>query len=843
LNPTFNGEFLLPGQIGHFLVLLSFMSSLVAAIAYFCSAQAKLVANQFDWSQLGRVAFFVHFASIVGVFVTLFYIIFTHRFEYHYAWSHSSTTLPFKYLLSCFWEGQEGSFLLWLVWHGLLGCIVAVKSGKWEAPVMTTISAIQFILGATIIGLYFFDAKFGSSPFTLLRHQMQGAPIFQQANYLEFIKDGNGLNPLLQNYWMVIHPPILFMGFASTLIPFAYAVAGLWKKDFTDWIKPTLSWGLFGVSVLGIGICMGGAWAYESLSFGGYWAWDPVENASLVPWLTLVAGVHTLNIYKHSGFSLKTTLVFFLLTFFLIIYSTYLTRTGILGDTSVHAFTGEGASLSIHLILFLAIIAIASFVLYFKNARVIDEMMLSKQLSQLKINKETASADNETELLPIKEEATWSREFWMYIGSLVLLISAIQITFTTSIPVWNKMFGLKLAPPADPMNHYNRIQIWIAIVLGLLMAITHFLKYKNTDFKKFAKGQIVPLIITAVLCVIIGYNQTINHWQAIAVLIFSVYAIVANMSFLFAKKIKEVTKWGASLAHVGFGMMLIGILLSSFNKHVISANKLNVDLGLQGKTEQETRTENQQNILLFRNTPAEMSDYTLTYLGDSVMSPNHYYKIQYTKKNRQTNEILEKFILYPLAQINPKMGLISSPDNKKYWDKDVFTYVTKTLDKSSVPDTMQYTKRTVKKNDTLYFSNGFLLYKGFDKEIKNKNYIAEAGDIALSAKLDVYNIDGKIDSVEPVYFIRGNMQNQLEDTLHDYNLYVRMAKINMDKDNSIDVEFKQPAAENDYVVMKAIVFPHINLLGLGVLIMTLGSFLAMMRRINQTNTEKNTSKK
>ena len=808
MNPTFQGEHLLPGQIGHFLVLLSFISSLVATIAYIFSAQAKLLTNQEDWRKLGRVSFFVHFASILGVFVSLFYIIFTHRFEYHYAWSHSSTVLPFKYLLSCFWEGQEGSFLLWLIWHGLLGCIVAVNAKKWEAPVMATVSGVQLILGATIIGLYFFGEKIGSSPFALLRHQMQGAPIFQQPNYLEFIKDGNGLNPLLQNYWMVIHPPILFMGFAATLIPFAYTIAGLWKKDFTDWVKPTLSWGLFGVAVLGLGICMGGAWAYESLSFGGYWAWDPVENASLVPWLTLVAGVHTLNIYKHSKFSLKTTLLFFILTFFLIIYSTYLTRTGILGDTSVHAFTGEGASLSIHLIGFLIIIAIISFWLFFKNSKAIAS--------------------------PQKEEATWTREFWMYIGSLVLLISAIQITFTTSIPVWNKMFGLKLAPPADPMYHYNRIQIWIAVVLAVLIGITQFFKYKNTEIKKVVKDQIATLIITTIVSLIIGFHQHINQIQAIFIMVTAVYAVVANIGYLIKIKVKEVTKWGASIAHFGFGLMLLGILLSSFNKHVISKNKLNIDLGLQGKTDQETHQENQQNILLFRNTPAEMSDYTLTYLGDSVVAPNHFYKIQYTKFDKQTNKQLEKFILYPLAQINPKMGLISSPDNKKYWDRDVFTYVTKTLDKSSVPDTMQYTKQTVKPNDTLYFKNGYLIYRGINKNVSNPNYIPEQGDIALSTQLDAYNLDGKTNTVEPVYFIRGNMQNRLEDTLHDYNLYVRIAKINMDKENTVDIEFKQPAAENDYVVMKAIVFPHINILGIGTVIMTLGSILALFRRLKQT---------
>jgi cytochrome c-type biogenesis protein CcmF len=808
LITEFTGEYLLPGNIGQFLIILSFIASFVAAISYFLSTTAKLITNKNDWRRLGRVSFFVHLASIVGVFVTLFYIIFTHRFEYHYAWSHSSNALPFKYLLSCFWEGQEGSFLLWLIWHAILGSIVALNAKNWESPVMTVISAVQLILGATIIGYYIGEVHIGSSPFALLRHQMAGAPIFQQANYLEFIKDGNGLNPLLQNYWMVIHPPILFMGFAATLIPFAYAIAGLWQKNYSDWVKPTLAWGLFGVAVLGTGICMGGAWAYESLSFGGYWAWDPVENASLVPWLTLVAGVHTLNIYKHSAFSLKTTLLFFMLTFFLIIYSTYLTRTGILGDTSVHAFTGEGASLSIHLIGFLLLIAVVSIGLYINGSKVI--------------------------LSTNKEEETYSREFWMYIGSLVLLISAIQITFTTSIPVWNKLFGLKLAPPADPMTHYNRIQIWISVILGVLMAITHFFKYKNTDIKKFLQSQIVPIISSILITVALGFYQHINAWQMVLILFAAVYTVVANVAFLSKIKVNNITKWGASVAHVGFGLMLVGILFSSFNKHVISKNKLNIDLGLEGKTKEETRQENQQNILLFRNTPAEMSDYTLTYLGDSVVPPNHFYKIQYSKTDSITNALQEKFVLYPLAQINPKMGLISSPDNKKYWDKDVFTYVTKTLDKTSIPDTMQYSKQTVKPNDTLYFSNGFLIYKGFGKQVGNKNYIVQQGDIALSAKLDAYNSEGKTTSLEPVYFIRGQNQMRIEDTLRDYNLYVRIAKINMDANNTIDIEFKQPAAENDYVVMKAIVFPHINILAIGTVLMSLGTVLALFRRMKKS---------
>jgi cytochrome c-type biogenesis protein CcmF len=124
------------------------------------------------------------------------------------------------------------------------------------------------------------------------------------------MQDGQGLNALLQNYWMVIHPPILFLGFSSTVVPFAFAIAGLWKRQFGDWTRAALPWTLFSACVLGTGIMMGAAWAYEALSFGGYWAWDPVENASLVPWLVMIAGLHTMVIYNATGHSLRATYFF-----------------------------------------------------------------------------------------------------------------------------------------------------------------------------------------------------------------------------------------------------------------------------------------------------------------------------------------------------------------------------------------------------------------------------------------------------------------------------------------------------------------------------------------------------
>jgi cytochrome c-type biogenesis protein CcmF len=808
---NFIGENLVPGKLGHLFVILSFVSTIVASIAYFVATQLEnkeRAQEAISWRQIGKSAFIIHGTSIFMVFGILFMLIFQHRYEYHYVWSHSNNLLPFKYLLSCFWEGQQGSFLLWLIWHVVLGTILVFKSKKWEAPVMFVLCAVQIILSATLLGFVFGDITIGSSPFTLLRHAMAGAPIFEQENYLSFIKDGNGLNPLLQNYWMVIHPPVLFLGFASTIVPFAYSIAGLWRKQFTDWTLPALQWSIFGVMILGAGIMMGGAWAYESLNFGGYWAWDPVENASLVPWLTLVAGLHTLNIYKNSGYSLKSTLVFFILSFFLIIYSTYLTRTGILGDTSVHAFTGEGASLSIHLILFLALIAIGSFGLYFVNARKIEA--------------------------PQKEEATWSREFWMYIGSLVLLISAVQITFTTSIPVWNKMVGLKLAPPPNPMEHYNTVQIWVAILIVIGTAFTFYLKYKDTDIKKSLRSQVIPLVIALLLSVFIGYTQKINSWQPIVLLFASAYGIVGNIAYLIKIKSKVVTKWGAMIAHAGFSVMMLGVLLSSFNKHVISFNKLAVDLGLDGKDELEKKRENRENVLLFINTPVDMDEYRVTYKGDSVVPPNHYYLIDYEKRNPLTNKLEEHFVLYPNAQINPKMGLVSSPGTKHYWNKDIFTYISKAIDKTTLQDTMNYTRKTMRVGDTLFFSNGMLVYRGLDTRVTNPNYMAMHNDIAVSAKLEAYNLNGKTGEAQPVYYIRDKTEFQVEDTLKDYNLFVKLAKLNLDTDKSVDIEFKQPAAANDYIVMKALVFPHINLVWLGTILTVIGSFIALIKRIRQT---------
>src|SRR5665213_140423 len=342
----FEGEHLLPGQIGHFFVLLAFIASLVSSIAYFYSTSLKLENEKRSWILFARGAFFIQFVSLLTVFFIIYFICSNHYFEYLYAYKHASKELEPKYLLACIWEGQEGSFILWSLWHCVLGTILIFTSKKRESPILGIISAAQFFLIMMIVGIYVVNVRIGSSPFVLTRNELNG-PIFSQPDYLSFIKDGIGLNVLLRNYWMVIHPPVLFLGFASTIVPLAFVFSSLSTKNFGDWVKHAIPWALFSGCVLGVGIMMGGKWAYESLSFGGYWAWDPVENAALVPWMILIAGLHCMAIYNATGNALRGSYFFIILSYFFVLYSTFLTRTGILGDTSVHSFTEAGMAMNV----------------------------------------------------------------------------------------------------------------------------------------------------------------------------------------------------------------------------------------------------------------------------------------------------------------------------------------------------------------------------------------------------------------------------------------------------------------------------------------------------------------
>ncbi|MFN9110942.1 MAG: cytochrome c assembly protein, partial [Bacteroidota bacterium] len=172
----YTGEQLWPGQLGHLLVLISFVASLVATVSFFKSASSQIEGEKLSWKRLARIAFMLEVLAVIGIFGMLYYIISRHLFEYKYAWQHSNLALPMQYILSCFWEGQEGSFLLWSFWHCILGLFIIWRKDPWEAPVMVVISFMQLLLASMVVGIYFFDFKMGSSPFLLMRDEGMLSP-------------------------------------------------------------------------------------------------------------------------------------------------------------------------------------------------------------------------------------------------------------------------------------------------------------------------------------------------------------------------------------------------------------------------------------------------------------------------------------------------------------------------------------------------------------------------------------------------------------------------------------------------------------------------------------------
>jgi len=800
----YTGEHLLPGILGHFFIILSLVASLVATFAYFKTTRSKNEADVSSWKTMARGAFLVEVLSVFAIFGILFYIIYNHLFEYKYAWQHSSRTLEVKYLLSCFWEGQEGSFLLWSIWHCVLGSILIRKARNWEAPVMTVVSFAQVCLATMIAGIYFFNWRMGSNPFVLLRNEMD-APIFSQPNYLSLIKDGNDLNPLLQNYWMVIHPPVLFLGFASTIVPFAFAIAGLWTKKTGDWTKPALPWALFSAAVLGTGIMMGGRWAYESLNFGGYWAWDPVENASMVPWLTLIGGIHTLLIYKHTGHSLRATHFLFLITFNLVLYSTFLTRSGVLGDTSVHAFTDLG--MNFQLLAFLFVFLIPSFVFYAIRYKSIPHI--------------------------VKEEQTSSREFWMFIGSLIFFLTALFITIATSLPVINKIFGSNFTMGEDAVFSYNRVIIFVAIIIGILTAVIQYLKYKQTDLKFFRKKIIAPTIISLIISTLALAFGNINYqehglgflgaiWFA---MVCSIYAIIANVSYVWIGMKGKLKLSGGSISHLGFGLMLAGILISSSKKEVMSWNTsgIFVQLGEKNKITGEPG----ENLTLVKGLPTTMGNYNVTYESDSVHpeKPLWYYKIHF--KNKTGNE---QFTLMPNAFVNYKgnQGLMANPAARHYWDHDIFTYITSLPDPEKNKDTATFKPQSLKKGDTAFYSNGYYILEDLTSQTNIPAGGLAPDDKVFTATIKVFSKNNTSYTSKPFLINKGGSLYPIQDTVTSENLIFQLTKAD---NNAAELGVRESNSIMQYITLKAYKFPFINLLWAGVLIMVTGITVSIVRRV------------
>ena len=873
------------GQLGHLFIILSFVTALVATVAYFITAinRREAVKRQLveepelayagepvsfngktakrkappkvaalpekqardDWRTLARFAFYLHGAAVVGVGVCLYWIIYNHYFEYHYAWSHSSRALPLQYVISCFWEGQEGSFLLWLFWNAVLGGILIQTSGKkWEAPVMTIFAFVQVFLASMILGVIFVDGfKLGSSPFLLLTEAMPDAPIFTM-NPAFVPKDGNGLNPLLQNYWMVIHPPTLFLGFAFTLIPFAYCIAGLWRNEPLAWIRPAQPWTLLGAGVLGVGIVMGGYWAYETLNFGGYWNWDPVENAVYVPWLVMVAALHTMLIAKRSSTGLKTAIILSISTFLLILYSTFLTRSGILGNASVHSFTDLGLSgqLLVYLVVFVVLAVVLATVKW----------------------KHIPSDE--------KEASVYTKEFWLFMGAVILCLSAFQVIATTSIPVYNKvaeLFGKvsNLALPVDQIAHYSKFQIWFFAVIALITGVGQYLWWRKIEEKKW-QALVTPAILTLLVTAGLIAFGSIKNPIYMVLLVTSVFALMTNGTVLFGIVRGNYKLSGGAIAHIGMALMLIGILYSAGFSKVISLNDSGLLISQQDTFTKNDNKENKENKLLWLNQPEQMGKYQLTYRGRfiegrdvpgfiprkdvmliegdfrgiaqrnieqngklyhkrgdtlALYPENTYYEVEYREPNGRV------FSLYPRAQVNERMGLLASPDTRHETTRDIYTFV------NSVPDPTEESQWGKTENFSVAIKDTFFLndYVAILDDVVRTNEVdgTQLGpnDAAVQAKVRVLSKNGE-QILAPTFIIKDRLVGKRAETSDELGIRIQLDEINPQTGK---FTFAVNSTQRDYIVMKAFEKPLINVLWIGTLIVALGFLISTVQRYRQ----------
>lgn len=790
---------------------------------------------------------------------------------------------------------------------------------------MTIFAAVQAFLASMLLGIYFGDYQFGLDPFLLMREATANLnlPWTRNPDYLslpQFV-EGQGLNPLLQNYWMVIHPPTLFLGFASTLVPFAFAVAGLWKKDYIEWMRPATPWSFFSIMILGTGILMGGAWAYEALSFGGFWAWDPVENSSLVPWLMLVGGAHLLMVNRVRMTSVFTTMLLIMGTFIMVVYSTFLTKSGILGDTSVHSFVDSGIlpQLLVYLLTFAGLGALmfignlrerAAYALLFLVMLIIGvaaaplEMIILFCLIVLwlMIRGYRAYIPKQE-----KEEKLWSREFWMFIGSLVLLVSAVQITAQTSIAVFNKLLepfsGMfasayqstnldffkalsehSFAPSKDIDQAYHLWQIPLAFLFIMLIAVTQFLKYKDTNVKMFL-GKIARSFFAAsllLLLVLIAFDFKSHEFPRVALIFATLFAFTANTDYLIQMIKGKWDKSGSSIAHMGFALLIFGAVISTSQRDIISRNQIGDISALNEELN------NREDILLMQNDTLPMGDYFISYRdrytegihvkfqidyfervprvfkeGEVVFFNNMFFeaKAPHTAGRTFTDHLESHwrfipipnerhareaslwsngtpgdflFTLEPRIQLNEQMGNAPEPDTRHFWNRDLYTHLKWARLSPLETDEEGFLggrAHDVHVGDSVLVSSIMVSIDSISavRDWEKDTYTLLERDIALKVHLTLRD-KGISKSIEPLYIVRDSIIVPDMVQVDDWGLRFLVNAFTPSSQTINMTIWEHESVRRDFIVMQAVIFPQINILWIGCIVMIIGTTLSIRHR-------------
>lgn len=516
------------GLLGKVFIFGAIASFLVAAVA------AASKRERFTKIETWMGAVFT--ALAMGALIAL---LMGRQYEFRYVWQNTSNEMPEIYRFAAAWASQEGSFLLWAVTSACIAAIVAPFTGvnrRW----FTIISSLALVF---MLGILAYESPFVIHP-ELLEARHDGAILMPP--------DGRGLNPILMNYWMAIHPWVIFIGFGSLLSSFSWAGASIIRRDAVSWLKPARPFALFSMTMLGAGLLMGGLWAYETLGWGGFWAWDPVENVSLVPFLAAVALIHGMYLQSHRGAWARWNLFFGILPFAWFVYGTYLTRSGALVNISVHSFAemNQGA----HGILLAMVCLIWASVV---------------------IGAVVAFSSRSLAVPDIKPEG--ARGVGMKIGVIIMYSIALMASFGMSLPFFAALFAFETK--IVEQDRYNQIVAWPFIPAMLLMAIVPFMGWTKRPARSTAVSN--ALMISVIFAAISVYWLVTNGMTVVegeklpffrlALYYFlmwvTLFAICANGYRIYERVRARTWHIGPYITHAGVSLLLLGLIVSrSFEK-------------------------------------------------------------------------------------------------------------------------------------------------------------------------------------------------------------------------------------------------------------------------------------
>jgi cytochrome c-type biogenesis protein CcmF len=602
--------------------------------------------------------------SIALSAVVLALLLMMRDFRIEYVYQYSGMDLPGYYQFAAFWAGQKGSFLIWLFWGTMLGLLVRRTAGPREPAVMA-------VYTLTLMGLLFILVR--ENPFVMLGK----TPM-----------DGVGLNPLLQDNWMVIHPPIMFIGYASSAIPFAFAMAALWRRDYDGWAARAFPWALGGFLVLGTAILMGGYWAYKTLGWGGYWGWDPVENASFIPWIFGTVLIHGLHMERSQGRYRRANYLFTFLMYISVLYGTFLTRSGVLADFSVHSFVDLG--ISGYLTLLLGGFFLLGLYLIVSRWR------------------EIPTRPNEDPFL--------SRGTFMVLATITLMIAALVITAGTSAPLLTRF--MKDPSQVGP-SFYNKVNLPIAMLVAFLLALVPYLTWKGTSAREIGRKILWPLAFSAATVAAAGYWGVHDVFHLVFIFL-AALALASNFQKTLAKMrgaggLKDA---GGYLAHVGVGVMLLGIIASS---------------GYDVSTK----------VTLIQNQPREVDGMTLTF--------KRFIPRQGREKERMEIEVAragqKPFMVHPKLFMNDRTRqVMANPDIKTSPFQDLYV--------SPIDFDPGQPRLQLAKGEAGRVGDMEVRFTGFDLNAGGTNAMASmaAGQpVTIGAALAVTQKNGQTTVLKPLY--------------------------------------------------------------------------------------------